>query len=211
VRQVREVSAFAPILTYGLTETVDVAVGPIFAHRRITEDGAVIESAGGLSDTVLELKWRWYEDDGVSFAVKPALTLPTGDESRDLGTGKVSWGINGIFTYRVAQWTWIANLAYAQLRFTREEGTAVNHSDIWRFSGGVTYALRNDWRLAAELGTRTNSSKDDPFLPGRNGDYVMLGTIYSPTDKSDLALGLRRAASSGELDWAVVVGATFRW
>jgi hypothetical protein len=39
----------------------------------------------------------------------------------------------------------------------------------------------------------------------------MFGLIYSPSEDADLSIGLRRAVNSGEADWAVTVGATFRW
>jgi hypothetical protein len=58
---------------------------------------------------------------------------------------------------------------------------------------------------------RTNPLKDDPFLPGSNGHFAMLGLIYAPSEDIDLAIGIRRAVNSGEADWAVTAGATFRW
>jgi hypothetical protein len=33
------------------------------------------------------VKWRFYEKDGLSFAIKPGIILPTGEEDKGLGDG----------------------------------------------------------------------------------------------------------------------------
>jgi len=48
-------------------------------------------------------------------------------------------------------------------------------------------------------------------LPGGTGQFAMLGLIYSPTVKVDFDIGLRRRLNDAELDWTILVGATFRW
>lgn len=211
VNQNREVTAFGPVLTYGIAESVDLAFGIAHLRDRITENGVLVQDAEGTTDSAVEVKWRFYERDGLSFAVKPGLVLPTGDESRGLGTGKISWGVNGILTYETGQWTWLANLAYIEARFRRPEDTQTNHRHIWRLSGGLGYQLHETLKLAAEAGIRTNPAKDDPFLPGQNGHFVMIGVIYSPAEYVDIAVGIRKNVNEGESDTAFPFGVTFRW
>jgi hypothetical protein len=211
VDQLREVSLFSPVLTYGLTESVDLALGLNYLSQRVTENGAVVESVSGMSDTALEFKWRFYEANGLSLALKPGLLLPTGDEYRGLGTGKLSFGVNTILTYEAKPWVWMANISYFHLRFRSPQESSEGERDLWRASGGFGYYLRDNLRLAGEVGVRTNPLKDDPFLPGSNGHFAMLGLIYAPSEDIDLAIGIRRAVNSGEADWAVTAGATFRW
>ncbi|MDX1401590.1 MAG: transporter [Kiloniellales bacterium] len=211
VSQNREVTAFGPVLTYGVTEDVDLAFGVGRLRDRITENGVLVQDAEGTSDSVVEIKWRFYERNGLSFAVKPGLALPTGDESRGLGTGEISWGVNGILTFETGSWTWLANLAYTEARFKQPEDQQSNHRYLWRLSGGLGYQLHQKLKLAAEAGIRTNPAKDDPFLPGHNGHFGMIGVIYSPTDNIDIAAGLRKNASEGESDTAFPFGVTFRW
>ena len=211
VNQDRKVTLVGPVLTYGVTENVDVAIGTFYLRDRIDENGVTVKDASGATDSTIEVKWRFYEREGLSLAVKPGLLLPTGDENKGLGTGEVSWGVNSILTYETGPWTWLANLAYAEARFKRPDDVQTNHRHLWRLSGGLGYRLIEKLRLAAEAGIRTNPAKDDPFLPGRNGHFVTLGTIYSPTEKIDLALGFRKSANAGESDWAVPFGVTIRW
>ncbi|HXF67814.1 MAG TPA: transporter [Burkholderiales bacterium] len=209
--QHRKVIAFNPVLTYGLREDLDIALGANHLRDRVREDGALTASATGAGDSTLELKWRFYEANGLSLALKPGLILPTGDENRGLGTGRLSFGLNAILTYEAKPWVWLANLAHTHARYRLPQDARANRRHLWRASGGFGYFLREDLRLVGEAGARTNPAKDDPFLPGRNGHFAMLGLIYSPSGQLDLDVGLRRSMNSGEADRALLLGATFRW
>jgi hypothetical protein len=211
VTQLRQITAGAAVLTRGFGERLDLAVTLVGLANSVEENGTLQQKSSGLGDVVLEAKWRFYERGDTSLALKPSLSLPTGDETRDLGTGKSSYAINLILTREAGPWVLMANAAFIRLRYQREEDEQSNHSHLRRYSAGATYEAAEGLRLAAELGYRTNASKDDPFLPGRNGSYGMLGAIWSFSRNDDLALGVRRAASSGEYDWAFIAGGTFRW
>jgi hypothetical protein len=211
VSQLRQITVASSVLTYGWSERLDLAVTLNALATRVEEDGALQSKASGAGDTILEAKWRFYEDEGTSLAVKTSLSLPTGDENRGLGTGKVSGALNFILGHAAGPWVLMANAAFIRVRYERAEDEQSSHSHLRRLSASATYEIHENWRLAAELGQRTNASKDDPFLPGRNGNYAMLGAIWSPSEDADFAFGVRRAASSGEYDWAVNAGAVFRW
>ena len=211
VEQRRKITVFTPVLTYGLLENLDVALGLNHVRQRITENGMVTEDADGTADSTLELKWRFYEADGFSLALKPGLLLPTGDENRGLGSGKLSWGVNFIATYEAKPWTFLGNVAYSYVRYKLPQDADDNRADLWRVSGGISYAVRDDLRLVGEAGVRTNASRNDPHLPGSNGQFAMLGAIYSPTGKIDLDVGFRKSLNHAELDWTILAGATFRW
>jgi Putative MetA-pathway of phenol degradation len=211
VTQLRHSTSGTAVLTRGFGERLDLAVTLAGLANRVEENGKRQEKSSGLGDVVLEAKWRFYERGGTSLALKPSLSLPTGDENRGLGTGKSSYAINLILTHEAGPWALMANAAFIRPRFRREEDERGNRSHLRRYSAGATYEVAEHWRLAAELGYRTNPARDDSFLPGRNGGYGMLGAIWSFSKDDDLALGVRRAASSSEYDWAFIAGATFRW
>ena len=211
VHQVRKVTLFNPVLTYGVLDTLDVAFGLNHLHQRTTEDGAVGQAADGTGDSTLELKWRFYEAEGLSLALKPGLVLPTGDENRGLGAGKLSWGVNFILTQEAKPWTFLANVAYSRVHYKLPPDADANHKHLWRASAGLGYNLRDNVRLVGVAGVRTNGAKDDPFLPGRNGHFAMLGLIYSPSDKMDFDVGIRKRLNHAEFDTAILVGMTVRW
>lgn len=211
VRQESKSTVFTPVLTYGVLENLDIALGLNRVEERVTENGAVVEDLSGMGDSSIELKWRFYDADGLSLALKPGVVLPTGDEDKGLGNGKTSWGINLITTYETKPWAIHGNVAYSHVSYKLPQDEAANRSDLWRVSAGAAYSVGEDLRLVGEAGVRTNQAKDDPFLPGDTGRFAMAGLIYSPTDKVDLDIGYRKGLNDAEPDWTVLIGATFRW
>jgi hypothetical protein len=211
VEQKGKLNAFTSVLSYGILENLDIQLGLIHVSSRTTENGVVTEDTSGMSDSTVELKWRFYENDDFSLALKPGLTLPTGNEDKGLGTGKTSWGIALLATYEAEPWTFLGNIAYTRVRFKDAQAAAESRDDLWRASAGAAYALTGEVRLVGELGVRTAESRNDPFLPDRTSQFAMLGLIYSPTKKIDLDAGFRKNLNDAEFDKAFLVGATFRW
>jgi len=204
------VTAFNPVLTYGFRDTLDIALGGNYLRQKDSQNGAEVTTSG-TADSTLELKWRFYDDNGFSMALKPGLSLPTGDENKGLGSGKTSWAVNFIAAYEAKPWSFMGNVAYARARFELPQDAADNRRDLWRISAGAAYSISEQFRLTGELGSRTNEASADPFLPGRNARFAMLGAIYSPTEKIDLDIGLRKGLNRAEDDTVFLIGATFRW
>jgi long-subunit fatty acid transport protein len=211
VEQKSKGDTYTSVLSYGILDNLDVQVGVPFVSFRTSQNGVTVADESGVSDMTLELKWRFYEEGGLSLGLKPGLTLPTGDENKGLGTGKTSWGVTLLATYEAEPWTFLANVAYAHVRFKDAQTAADSRSDQWRVSGGASYELTGEWRLVGELGLRSNQSRNDPFLPDRMSQFGMLGVIYSPTKKVDLDIGYRKSFNDADFDKAYLVGATFRW
>ena len=76
-------------LTYGAMDNVDVILGAPYQWKKTDEDDVTISNVHCISDISLEIKWRFYEKERLSFALKPGFTLLTGDKNKDLGTGRV--------------------------------------------------------------------------------------------------------------------------
>ena len=202
---------FNPVLTYGLRDNLDIALGLNYLRHRDSDIGFATDSANGMADSSLELKWRFYDENGFTMALKPGVSLPTGDEIKGLGSGKSSWGVNFIGGYEAKPWSFMGNVAYFRTRFKLPQDVADNRSNLWRISAGAAYSMSEQLRFTGELGVRTNEARNDPFLPGRNAQFAMLGAIYSPTEKIDLDIGLRKGLNQAEADTVLLIGATFRW
>jgi len=211
VEQKDKLNAYISVLSYGILENLDVQVGIAYLNTRTTQSGIAIADESGMSDSTLELKWRFYESNGFSLALKPGLLLPTGNEDRGLSTGKTSWGVALLATYEAEPWTFLGNVAYFRARFNDPQTAADSRSDLWRVSGGAAYELTGEVRLVGELGLRSNESRNDEFLPDSTSQFAMLGFIYSPTKKIDLDMGFRKTFNRAEFDKAFLIGATFRW
>jgi Putative MetA-pathway of phenol degradation len=203
---------FNSVLTYGLLENLDVAVGLNYlSHRDSRVAAGATDGASGATDSTLELKWRFLEKNGFSMALKPALSLPSGDEKRGLGSGRTFWGANLIAGYEAGPWTWLGNVSYFHRRYGLAQDAAGNRAQLWRVSTGAAYAPRAGVKLVGELGVRTNEARGDPFLPGRHARFAMLGVVCSPSKTIDLDVGLRKGLNAAENDTVLLLGAAFRW
>jgi hypothetical protein len=211
VEQKRKLNAFVPVLSYGILDSLDLQLGLSHLRLRTTENGVVTEDESGLSDSTLEVKWRFLEAGAFSLAVKPGVLLPTGDETKGLGTGSTSWGVALLATYDAEPWTFIGNVAYIRARFKLPQDAADNESDLSRVSGGLSYAASGDVRLVGEAGLRRNESRSDPYTPDKTSQFAMIGIIYSPSKNMDFDAGFRKNFNDAEFEKAFLVGATFRW
>jgi len=106
----------ATILSYGITDNVDIVLGLPYQWKKTRIDGVVTadstEQGDGIADMSLEVKWRFYEKDGMSFALKPGVTIPSGDENKGLGNGRVSYGLMFITTKEIKPLALHLNLGY---------------------------------------------------------------------------------------------------
>ena len=68
------------ILSYGLTDNTDLVLSLPYQWGKVKEEGVTVYDEKGISDTTLEVKWRFFEKDGLMLALKPGVIFPTGNE-----------------------------------------------------------------------------------------------------------------------------------
>ena len=191
-------------LTYGIIDTIDMVVGiPYQWSNQKSDDRLINASANGFSDATVDMKFRFYEKDGLSFAVKPGLNLPTGDFGEGLGAGKLGYHVYMIGTMEAGAWTFLANLGYIR----NETDSNVAEKDIWHVSAAAIYTLNDHWKIVGDLVAERNTDKDDSSNPVS----AITGVIYSPTKNIDLDLGVKAGLTSSATDWAILAGTTFRF
>jgi hypothetical protein len=177
-------------LSYGIGESADVQVGaPVY------RDGP-----DGVGDTALGLKWRFFERNAWSLALKPGLTLPTGDEREGRGAGKTTWGSLIILSYAPG-----AIAVHAHAGFWRNENKLGERESLRQLAAAATYRI-GDVRFVGELTRETNT------VPGAGTvRYTTVGAIWSMTRDVDLDIGWRNGNGSAPVDEALLLGATVRW
>jgi hypothetical protein len=191
-----------PIFTYGIADSIDLVL--ITPYLWINEKSNLGKSSEkGLSDATVDVKFRVFEKDGLSFAVKPGLSLPTGDDDKGLGTGKLGYHIYFIGTKETGPWSFSANLGYIR----NETNVDTDERDIWHASVSTIYTINDRWKIAADLVAERNTSKDNDNDPV----YALGGVIFSLTKDIDLDLGLKAGLTSSATDWSLLAGATFRF
>jgi hypothetical protein len=186
----RDIETYTGVLSYGIAETADVQVGlPLFRN-----------GPDGVGDVSLDLKWRFFERNAVSLALKPGITVPTGDERDGRGTGKVTYGSLIIVSYAPG-----AIALHAHAGFRRNENKLGERESLRQLAAAATYRI-GEVRFVGELTRETN-----PVPGGGTVRYSTVGAIWSMTRDVDLDIGWRNGNASAPIDEALLLGATVRW
>lgn len=194
-------SAFSAALTYGLADTIDVVLSVPYQSLRSDESGYKARESG-MSDLAIEAKWRFYEKDGLSLALKPGFTLPTGNDEKELGAGKMTYYLYFITSKEMAPWSFHLNLAYF-----RNENKGDDRKDIWHASAATSVEVMKGLKLVGDIGVETNPD----ITAGNSPAYILGGLIYSPAENIDIGLGVKGGLTKAETDIAVRGGITYRF
>lgn len=68
------------MISYGVIDPLDMVIGVSYQFLK-SENGAAARNEGW-GDVAIDLKWKLYERDNLALALKPGITLPTGDEQK---------------------------------------------------------------------------------------------------------------------------------
>lgn len=188
-------------LSYGLSDPVDLIIGLPYQHIR-TEDSGYLTKQEGLADMSLEIKWRFYEKDGLGFALKPGLTFPTGDDRKGLGSGRVTYRLFFIGTKEIKPWAFHFNLGYI-----RNENTFGENIDLWHGSLASSFEINTDLKLVGNIGIERNA---DPNLNDPKA-FILGGVIYSLFDNFDIDFGVKGGLTKTEEDYTILMGLTWRF
>ena len=194
-----EATELALALGYGLSDRADLILGMPYQATR-TEEGGATTTAAGVSDLSVELKYRFYEQAGLSLALKPGITLPTGDEQQGLGSGRATASLFFIASHEAAPLTIHLNLGYI-----RNENLADERKDLWHLSLASELELNSSLKGVANIGWERNpdSSSDTPAA------FLLGGFVYSINETVDLDLGMKYGLSEPETDYSLLAGMTF--
>lgn len=197
----------ATILSYGITENIDIVLGTPYQWFRVKEDGSIIAKEDGLSDVSLEAKWRFYEKEGMSFALKPGITLPTGDEDKGLGNGRASYGLVFITTKELEPWTFHFNLGYTHNEYKLNADDEANRKGIWHVSLASEVEAGKDFKIVGNIGVERNPDKESNTHPA----FILGGVIYSLTENLDINAGVKGGLNKPETDLTFLAGIALRF
>ena len=188
------------IISYGATDTTDIVLSIPYLFVRTEERGEENEEHG-LSDIVLEVKWRFFEHEGLSLALKPGISLPTGDDDKGLGAGKAAGSLFLISTKEFEKTAVHVNLGYI-----RNENTGGEKEDLWHASVAGERSVAEKLCLVGNIGIerKPDGSDDHPA-------FALLGVIYSPSENLDLDLGVKAGLNEAADDFSVLAGITRRF
>ncbi len=188
-------------LTYGLTDTVDIGIGQPYKFKRKKSEGLVSRNEG-MADTEVELKWRFYERNDFSLALKPSLTLPTGDETKGMIGDRATAALFLLSTFEAEPWALHVNAGYEQNENRADERVA-----LWHFSTAAEFKLNDDLRLVGEVGADRNTEATSNTHPA----YATTGFIYALAKNIDMRLGLRCGLNRTAPDYIVLSGIVLKF
>jgi len=192
----------AALYSYGVIETADLQVGLPYLRLDEDEPGAQRRLTSGINDLSIDVKWRFYEQGAFSLALKPGITLPTGDADKFLGAGRVTWGALLVGSYEPGALAFHSHVGYRN--YDNTIGAKVS---LWHISAAATWEAVEHLKLVMDL------SRDSNPVPGYYKPLVYLigGAIWSPLKNLDLDIGYRYGASKPALDQGLLAGVTLRW
>ena len=180
----------ATTLAFGIADNVDVIVGLPYDWSPFTEEGRPIAIQQGISDTSVEIKWRFLDnskENGMSLALKSGVTLPTGNAKRGLGTGEISEGVMLIATKEWQHGAFHCNIGYTNTPYSLEEDSEVLRSSLWHASIATEINMMKNLRSVADIGIDTDTVKASNTHPV----YIIGGLIYSVNKHLDLDIGFK--------------------
>jgi len=192
----------AATLSYGLFETADLVLAVPYSWAKVKQDGATVYDEDGFADMAFDVKWRFFERDGISLAFKPGLRIPTGSDERGLGAGRAGYQAFLIGSLETGSWGFHANLGYIG-----NENKVEEEKNLWHASLAATCEIVKDLTVVGNVGMERNTDKgadDDPaFLIG--------GLVYSLSENIDIDAGVKCGLNDDETDWSAMAGVAFRF
>ncbi|HEV2038668.1 MAG TPA: transporter, partial [Casimicrobiaceae bacterium] len=135
-----------PQLSYGVLPHLDLILRPTWLGQRSIIDGDAIH-ARGAGDTAVDVKWRFFQRDKLSLAVRAGINAPTGDADRGLGSGKPTY--HGLLVSSID----LARLAvHANVGYARNRSDPMERRDLYHVCATALWTVNDSWRvLLAEL------------------------------------------------------------
>jgi hypothetical protein len=198
---VQHTTPTATTFTYGVTDSIDVAVG-IPYQLTWTKDSRTTTHSAGFSDMSLSMKWRCYEKDGLSFALKPGFTFPTGDKDKQLSTGKTTYSLFFITTKEIKPWAFHVNLGYIG-----NENKLNQRVPLWHASIASEVEVVRKLKMVANTGIQRNVDK----LSYTNPAFLLGGLVYSITEDIDIDAGYKYGLTKPEVNHSVLAAITWRF
>jgi hypothetical protein len=186
----------AAALTLGIADNIDLIVAPPYQWA----------PAKGIGDIPVQVKWRIFdgEQSGLSFALKPGFSIPTGDEKKGAGNGAFSGGVMVIVTQKTKQGDLHGNVGYTRNAYALASDTELSRLDIWHASLAAEIHVTEKLRSVADIGIDTNPDKSSNTHPV----YLVGGLIYSVTENFDLDVGVKGGLDHAITDTMFLAGLT---
>ncbi len=190
------------ILSYGLIDNAYLVLSLPYQWGKVKEEGVTVYDEKGVSDTTLEVKWRFFEKDGLMLALKPGVIFPTGNDEKGFGTGRIGYQAFFIGTKEAEPWKFHVNVGYIE-----NENRVDEEKNIWHVSFATEYEIFKNLELVGNIGMERNRDKTASDNPA----FILGGVIYELSEQFSLDCGVKYGLNAAETDWSLLAGMAFRF
>lgn len=194
-------SEFSGVYSYGVYEKTDLVISIPFINKSTLSDSVNTKTAG-FSDLSLEIKYRFLSHEKFTLAIKPGLSVPTGDHESGLGAGKYSGSLFLISSLMVNSIIINCNTGYMQNNSRCGDAT-----DIWHISVATDYSVSDNFHFVFNAGLEKNPDNTDSTLPA----FGLLGFYYFINGNLELGAGYKNGLTSAETKHAFTYSLTIRF
>jgi hypothetical protein len=192
----------APVITLGLHDRVDLVAAVPYQWQSLETNGTRVSRADGLADVGLDIKWRFFDHDGWGLALKPGVSLPTGNEDQGLGSGQTAYRLFFITTKELGPLACHLNLGYI-----RNENNIGDNQDIWHASFAAEYEVVKNLKVMANVGTERNPVADSSTHPA----FALGGVAYTLSERISVDGGVKFGLNKTETDITYLFGMTIKF
>ena len=197
-------------LTTGLYKNMGVSLTiPYTFSDRTKEDGNLTDNAVGFCDMAVELKYAFAELAGITFAIKPTITIPTGNYGAGLSDGRWQFGGTLIASreFDDGNYALHSNLGYGHHDYRTDDARACNRSDIWFGSLAGEAKIFKGFTAVAELGLSTTQDSTNNELTS----FAQVGARYEVNEYLDIDAGVKLGLTKPEDDLTVCYGIVLKF
>jgi len=190
------------VFSIGLTDTIDAILG--LPYEQLTErTGSTSTYVSGYADMEIAAKWRFYDEGPLSFALRPGLGLPTGNEDEGLSADTVIPSLFAVMTYASDPWAFNLHMGYTRILDNGPE----ERGHIYHASASIEYSVNESLRLVGDASVESNPEKSG----SPNVGSAVIGLVYSLTPDLDFDFGYRKGLTDAAPDHAWLTGLAWRF
>lgn len=197
-------------LSTGVLKNVGVSLAmPYTFSERVHEDDDLAGSTEGVGDMLFELKYVFFERDGLALTLKPTVLIPTGRYSAGLSEGRWQFGGTLIASKEFGDGNYAlhANLGYEHHDYRTSDARGENRSDLWSASVAGEAKVLNKLTAMLDFGL-ARASDTSTSTPAA---YALAGARYELTEQIDLDCGVKVGLSKPEDDVAALYGIVLKF
>jgi hypothetical protein len=187
-------------LTFGLANKVDAFVYVPFKMAK--PDGG--SSENGLADITVGAKWNFYKAGTAELAIKPMVTIPTGDEKKgaDFGAGKAAFG--GLFAVS-AEVSKEVNV-HANVMVMHQLVKVGDAYNVLGLSAAGAFDASKELKVVGEIAASKADVSGAKWLT-----KFTAGAVYALKENIDIDGGLSYGIQDKNKDLGILAGVTFKF